>query len=44
MQQYRLNKEAIVIYTIVTLTFNPYPVNVENSVSSYQCQQMADGI
>jgi len=24
--------------------FNPYPANVENMVSSYQCQQMADGI
>ena len=23
---------------------NPRPANVENMVSSYQCQQMADGI
>jgi len=23
---------------------NPYPSNVENMVSSQQCQQMADGI
>ena len=24
--------------------FNPYPANVDNMASSYQCQQMADGI
>ena len=23
---------------------NPYPANVDNMTSSYQCQQMADGI
>ena len=23
---------------------NPYPANMENMVSSYQCYQMADGI
>ena len=23
---------------------NPYPANVDNMVSSYECQQMADGI
>ena len=24
--------------------FNPYPANVDNMASSYQCYQMADGI
>ena len=23
---------------------NPYPANVDNMASSYQCRQMADGI
>ena len=26
------------------LMINPYPANVDNMASSYQCQQMADGI
>jgi hypothetical protein len=29
---------------IAVCILNPYPANVENIVSSYQCYQMADGI
>ena len=31
------------INTILYL-LNPYPANLDNMASSYQCQQMADGI
>ena len=31
-------------YNSLRFVFNPYPANVDNMASSYQCQQMADGI
>ena len=40
-----LYKKKLLLMTFGTaLVLNPYPANVDNMASSYQCLQMADGI